>query len=426
MPRPIPEDARRQASPAPHPRPQFDLFYHADGALALVLWRVVRDVLLWAETEPDRRSRIFRPPTDAVRERYAAATEAAPELAQPLAVFASFQNAPHLAAASALAAVCHAVHMWAERSGLVLIAAHFAEAAAYAEPDNPAWAVDAGWMCRKAGTGDLLDRAEAWYERAFGLAVRARNRKESIRALTGYGALLKDQGRVDEARKAYERAARRATRTGRHRQAAVSYHYLFALAAESGGLDEAVEHARRALSLYPLHDERIPYLAHDYSVLLVRFGFYRPALRLLDRAVKLFERAEELALVFGTMARAAGGAGRRERYETAERAVLGLVGLSHEYAPGAYINLAEGAWSLGDVDRAVRYARITLDRARERHDAEPERMALLLLDTMGTQDKPRRDDTPAPDARIAALNRRMAARLGRWRRRAGRRRPASY
>ncbi|HEU0053217.1 MAG TPA: hypothetical protein VFQ39_08560, partial [Longimicrobium sp.] len=191
--------------------------------------------------------------------------------------------------------------------------------------------------------------------RALALAVRMGNRYEMVRALTGWGALLKDMGRIDEALEKYEEAARRASRAGQ-RRAAVVQHYIFALRVDSGQLEEAIPHAVKAFDLYPQRDDRVPALAHDLGYLLVRKRHFRLALHLLDAATTRPFRTRDLGIVFATVAHAAGGAGRLARYEAAEHLSLQLANTGGEYAAAALASLGEGARALGLWDRAEAHA----------------------------------------------------------------------
>lgn len=383
----------------------------ASEAVALALWSALRVVQLWSATPRSRRHLLFRPVNQHVRERLRAAALAAPELSDALESLGSVQEAPGAAEPHRIAAACHHVYAWADFRSLARTATLFAEAAAYAEPDHPTWAVDAAWSCRRSGGAEMIGRSEAWYLRAFRLAVRTQNRKESIRALNGFGALMQDHGRYEEAHRAYTLAMRRALRTGRLRQAAVAHHYLFGLAVEVGSVEDAAEHAREALDLYPLTDERLPYLAHDLGFLLVRKGFYRAALRLLEIAATRMDRPDEMGLMFGTTARAAGGVGRVSRYEAAERAALELIGRREDYAAGSLVHLAEGARLLGDWDRAERYAADALAIARRRHEADIEAVAVQLVAEIASRAAVVPPKVLESDHPLAALCRRLGARL---------------
>ncbi|HEV2150466.1 MAG TPA: tetratricopeptide repeat protein [Longimicrobiaceae bacterium] len=294
---------------------------------------------------------------------------------------------------------------------------HFAEAAAIVDPEHPTYAINAGWMCRRAV---VYDRAAIWYERGYKLAVRFRHhdlslsRKESIRALVEHGALLKDQGREDEAREFYELAAKRAARFGRKRQAAVVLHYLLALSAEVGGFEESLDFAQQAFDLYPIQDRQIPALAHDLAFLMVRFAYYSPAITLLELAVSRTYTPELQTLYWGTLARAAAGVRRRERFEEAEQRTLHFIGLYEEYAPAALVNLSEGARSLAEWDLSEQYAGMAVEFARAREDVVVERYALDLLDKIATRELAANEQQPPQADQIRILSRRLVARLHKW------------
>jgi len=409
--------------PAPPPRSNFDVLNVPD-TLAIAFWRALRTVLLWTVTPQERRARAFRAPTSNTLDVYAGAVAEAPELAGAFEAFAELQRQPETIGAPDVARACHAVYAWADDRGLLETAAHFSEAAAYADPEHPAYAVDAGWICRRVHVGGFLGRSSAWYQRAFARSVRHRSRHDSLRALTGYGALMQELGNLSEAKSAYLKAARRAFRTGRKRRAAVAHHYLFALTAEHGELAEAVEHARRAFRLYPIHDARLPYLAHDYAVfLLIRYNAYRPALRLARPALSKMEDPDAIVMVAGTLAWAAGGALHPDQFDSAERLAVKLAPLYRTHAASALAAIALGGRVLGKWDAVRRYASMALPLARERLDRWAEATSLELLAAVERREPPPPEG--APDARALEVSRRLAARLYRWRGRGRVKRPAT-
>ncbi|HEX8245755.1 MAG TPA: hypothetical protein VF541_19740 [Longimicrobium sp.] len=384
--------------------------------LAVAFWRALRNVLLWTVTPEARRARAFRAPTSNTLDVYAAAVEDAPELARAFETFTELQQAPEQISAADVGRACHLVYAWADQRGLLEAAAHFAEAAAYADPEHPAYAVDAAWSCRRVHVGGFLGRAAAWYQRAFVLSIHHGSHHDSLRSLTGYGALMQELGNLPEAKRAYLKAARRASRTGRKRRAAVAHHYLFALAAEHGEELDAVEHARAAFRLYPIHDERLPYLAHDYaSFLLVRYNAYRPALRLVRRALPKIEQPELIVIAAGTLAWAAGGALLAEEFRAAERLAVQMASLYELHAASALTAVASGARALGEWSAVFRYASMALPIARRRRDTWAETNSLALLAAVETGEPAPPEEMPA--ARTVDVSRRLAARLLRWRRR---------
>lgn len=263
----------------------------------------------------------------------------------------------------------------------------------------------------------MMERSGAWYRRARTLAVRAGETGELLRSLTGYGALLKELGRMDAARGWYARAERTAKRMGKRRRAAIAYHYSFALAAETGDTGTALDHAARALALYPVHDARLPFLLADFGYLLARLHHYRTAYGILERAGANLNAPADLSLVFSTAARAAGCVGWQERYEQSARAVLKLIQASEEYAPAALVNLAEGARGLRQWERADAYLRRALVIAERRQDEAALRVGREILSAVTRREPAMSNETPALDSPVAVLARSMVARSRRWRRR---------
>lgn len=398
-------------------REELDALKGLGDDIAVSLWRALRNVQLWNETEPERRKTLFRLPRLGTQEQIGFACARAPQLVEAFGTFTFLLRAPGRISNGQVAEACNLVFKWAEFHSLPLTGVYFAEAAARVDPTDPAFANDAGWMCRKAVA---FDRAETWYQRAYGLAVRKRHtdltvsRTESIRALLGLGALKKDMGDRQSARRYYESAAKRAVSKGRRRQAGVAEHYLLGLAAEAGELDAGVEHAGRALDFYPLQDERIPYLAHDFSYLLMRQNRYSLALPLLDTLANAFPRPEDQVLVYSNLAWAAAGVRLRSKFEEAERKVLTLVTLFEEYAPAALIHLSEGARLLTDWDRAEQHAAMAVEAARQRQDPVYLAKALELLDKIASRQLSPGEPAGEPPSRSRMILRRMLARVRQW------------
>jgi tetratricopeptide (TPR) repeat protein len=382
-----------------------------EGALGLTLWRALRGVWTWVDTPPERRGGLSQEPTREVRERSAFAAAEAPELADAFGTFALLARAANVLDGTQVAEACYAVHTWAEVRGLTQTAVHFAEAAARADEEDASRANLAGRMCRRAA---LNDRSSAWFVRAFRLAVRAGRRREALRALLGYGALLKKLGQYAEARKIFAKAARRALRHGRRRQAAEAHHDLLTIEAEVGTLTSAVAHAFRALHLYPRQHAYLPALAHELGYLLVRLGHYSTAIPLLEMATPRAPRPAVAALEWSSLAWAAAGAGRRFRYDEAERRALQLVSLHDEFAPAVMLHLSEGARRLRDWERAERYAFHAAEAARSMDDIVLAEEASDLLKVIEERTSSAPDTIPPEIERIENFTSRLAARLRSW------------
>lgn len=377
--------------------------------LATVLWQSLRDTLLWARIPARKRRDLFQAPTPKRFEYTVRAREAAPELTEALGTFHQLCWMPQATSRDQVAAACTQVYKWAEARSDLVMAAYFAETASLADPRNPARANEAARLCRRAA---LHSRASQWYERAFVLAKRIKDREQSLWALLGYGSLLYGIGLFAQAQDAYEKAARRALRTGRRREAADAHHDLLILHMDLENYARATAHALEAIELYPRRNARIPHLVHAASALLLRQHQYSEALPLLQRLPPLFPRPEERVLILGTLSHAAAGAGWPDRYHRAAQETLELAERHIEHAAAALVHVAAGARILREWEKAEQYALRAIEVARIRQDAGQERLARTLLSEI-EQRKPAPGEAPASE-KIAAFAYRVAARLRAW------------
>ena len=381
-----------------------------DSAAGLVLWRALVDARLWGVADAAERASLFHTPKAVVRDRFALACEEIPALAPAFGTFALMLRSPDLATSEQVGSACALVHAWADQAGLRTVALLFAEAAAHADPENPAWANLAARSARRAL---LYDRAGTWHLRAYKLAVRARDRGETVWALMGYGAMMKATDRLTEARRFLQRATRRAMAFGRKKEAAVAHHELMGIAVDQERFRLAELHAASALTLYPGDHPRLPALGHDFAFVLLRQNHFSAALPLLERVAPLVARPDERSLVMSTLAWAAAGAGRLTRLVEAERATLELVAIFDDYAPPAFLHLAEAFRAAGDVDRASRLAEEAARAARSKGTVQLVREADELRIQLRESNSHIRRDTP-PGTRTVTMLRHLTARLKTW------------
>ncbi|MET0399765.1 MAG: hypothetical protein ABW277_23460 [Longimicrobiaceae bacterium] len=376
----------------------------------MVLWQSLRDVWLWADTSPEQRAELFQPPSTAAYERTIRARHEAPELTEALGTFHLLRWAAHVVGEAHVADACRQVSQWAEAGSLAELAAYFAEAGSVADPTDPERAHAAAHLTRRAR---MFRRSAAWYERTYKLAVRVDDRDTAVGALLGYGALLYGLGMYPPARRFLRKGARRAVRTGRRRKAAEAHHDLMLLSLDMQDFAAATQHASQAEHLYPLSHPRIPYLVHDFAVALVRQNYSSLASSMLEKVLSYIVRPEEAALVWGTLARAAAGAGQLDRFREAETKVLQLVGLYREHGAAALVNVGEGSRAVREWDKARDYGHLAVQIAQARMDGGQERLARELLKRVEKKE-PAPGGMPAP-VEIATLARRIAARLRTWR-----------
>lgn len=399
--------------PAPHWRFEHSesFFGHSilcesEDGLGLSLWRAARVVKLRVES--------VRNPSHATLDRLRVLFSHDPDNGLSMALFDVFARA--LARGETitnleLGDACTSISQWASETWRKETAIQFGELAARIDSENPARANAAGRICRDAG---LMDRAGVWLERGFRLALRHKDRTEAVRALLSYGALMQEIGRLDDARRWFLKAAKRAARTGRKKSAAETRHDLMALAAEAGDFTEVQEHANAAVELYPLHHQRLPYLAHDLAFALVRAGHYELALSLLESFVRVIPPRYMLPGM-ATFAWAAAGRGLVHRYDEAEGRVLNQISLDEQQAAPSLIFLAEGARLLGRWERAERHAREAIVNARRLQQSRYERDAEALL--LAILERARGWPTVESGGDLGGLTtlaRHLRARLKRW------------
>lgn len=212
-----------------HPRRELELLQDHDGPLGFALWRTISDVLLWLGCPPEDRPGLLHPPGNVSPDTTSYAAAEAPEIVPPLRVLRAVSEAPQRVEASAVAEACAEMARWAEGNGMTETAAQFAEAAARAEPDASSRAYVAGRLSRRIGDHA---RSALFFRRAIRLARRAQTEEvkysevDFANAHRGYGVLLLDLGRTEEAEPHFWKSVRAATRAGRRSLAGAAHHDL--------------------------------------------------------------------------------------------------------------------------------------------------------------------------------------------------------
>ncbi len=164
----------------------------------------------------------------------------------------------------------------------------------------------------------------------------------------------------------------------------MALHDLAAVAIRSGKGREAARYARAALEAYGPGHRLLPALAHDIAYFWMNEGFFRPALRVFQALSPTGLPPLHQLCLFSSIARAAGGAGERERLEEAAGSAESIVdsGQVMEGAAGCLLELSRGAASLEMWDRAEEYAQRALALATEHGEAEARLQAEAVLDSV--------------------------------------------
>jgi hypothetical protein len=403
---------------APGWRTEWEILEDVEGTVGLVLWEALSNVRLWTRVE--QRSRMFRRTSREHRVRLEQASAAEPTLAAALRTFAEMVGGPASIEPRRIAEACSEVYSWAEERAALGTAAHFAEAAALvdqaAEIIDEAAAERANVAARACRRAALNSHSAIWYQRGHGLAVRvgADADEQAIRAMLGYGGLMYGLGRYDRARRFLNRASRRARSTRRTRQAAEAEHDLLAIASELRLFGAGEQHALAALRDYPMHHPRIPFLVHDVAYFFVANGLYSPAIPLVRASIRAMDRPQDPILAWGTLARAAAGAGRLDVYRRARGTALKLAGQYQEHAPATLRSIAYAAQLAGEWDVAADAAARGLKAATDRAERDVARTCRELLAHVTSRQAGLAEIEPPANNHVESLVRDCGIRLRQW------------
>lgn len=389
---------------------------HAADHLGFALWRAVARTRLWAESS-ENRDRLFSITAQdqaSSAEALARLREEEPEIFPALGTFDRLHDPRQTPTDAELIRACHQIVTWGERRGALETAMQFAEAAAVLDPDNPRLANTAGRVCRRAGE---RPRAEVWYSRAIGLARAAQNLKEYSSGYLGLGAVTRDAGEHYRAMRLIRRAGNAARRAGLRGKAAEAYHDALGVATLAGDYRRALYFAHRAARVYPVHHKRLPAFGADLGFLLVCRGLYAPALSILPFVLARMDKPVEQLIVWGTVARAAGGCADPQRYAHALEQIRKMAYVYRSVGDGSLYSAAEGARLMGRWDAAAELAEEAIAAARENDSV----FVLELSEELLRQVHQRLPGIPVPPQSdpesnvLRTLTAEMRLRLSRWR-----------
>ncbi|HLM68102.1 MAG TPA: tetratricopeptide repeat protein [Longimicrobium sp.] len=377
------------------------------GERGLVLWQSLRDALLWADAQEDERTALFAPDADRARMAAILTAQPSPELEEPLGVLARMLAEPAQISEEMVALACRRVSQWADDEGLLTTALAFAQAAATVTPGDPGTAFAVGKLARRRAE---YARAETWFRRTIALARQIGDWATYSQAFLGLGSMYHQRGNLPAARRFLIRSMRAAQRNSLHSIEGMALHDLFAVAGEADRNAEAQQYARAAYEAYGPHHPAIPRLAHDVAYWWIRRGEYAEALPVLESVLAHFTQPGDRMTVLGSIARAAGGLGQRDRYRETWDAAYDLL-RNHTAEDGAALGLldmAHGAATLGMWDKAEAAAREAHEISLRRNESKIRLMAESVIDSVRhhraveTHRKSVREDaSPAVDPMLA-------------------------
>ncbi len=346
-----------------------------DGDLGVILWKSLRSVLLWADTDPGNRRKLFEPEASHRRcgEISKAVPSESPELLAPLEDLLSILEHPEETEAELVGHACRRVAVWAGSQGAKLTQLEFLQAAAACRPDHAGLALEVGGAAR-----DLTHyaKAEAWFYRAVGLARQSGRWPEYVTAYLKHGIMMQRRGALPAARRSFLKAMRRSRRQGIRDGEARALHNLFTVEYLAGSHDRAIEYAARAVVAYGPSDERLPRLAHDIAYVWLEQGDFEHSLPIFMATLARVGPPDR-PTVLGSLSRAAAGMNDVGAYAWALRE-LRLYAAAPRIAD-AWVEMARAALALGRYEEAEEAAGLAETVARARREGQIRFMAEEIL-----------------------------------------------
>lgn len=352
------------------------------GETGLLLWQSYRNVMFWATAEPGERGRLFA--SEASRRRLANLLDASvpADLVDSLVAIGRMLGAPESTTGEAVAGACRAIAQWAERAGYSATALAFTQAAALSAPRNAGFALEVGKMARSRGE---QARAETWFRHTIMIARQAGDWESYARAYIALGKMLLMRGNFPAAHRMLIKALRAARRKGLVQIQGMASHDLFVIATETGRNAQAEEYARMALRAYGPEHPQLPVLAHDIAYYWMNQGYFAQVLPILQSLEERFPDGPVMPVLLSAhIARAAGGAGDRNLFRRYFTETVRLAKEpAHELRAGdAFLELAMGASSLGEWDRAEQAAERALEITQKHGQGTVMLQAESVLDSV--------------------------------------------
>lgn len=358
-----------------------EILREVGGEVGILLWQAYRNVMFWASTDQGERGRLFSP--EAGRRRVAELAEARipDELRGPLSAFADMLSAPDSTHGEAVAQACTGVARWAEDEGYVHTALAYTQAASVASQRNARLALAVGKLARRRNE---VARAETWFRHTVMVARQTGDWESYSRAYIALGNMLIARGNLPAAAKMHIKALRAARRKGLQQIQGMALHDLFVIADELGRDEQAEEYARQAFRAYGASHPSLPLLGHDIAYFWMQRGYFGQALDVFQRLEGKVEDSRTRLLLASNIARAAAGTGNRELFRKAWTQVYRMVKDPEQQGivANATLELALGAASLGEWDRAEQAAQESLEQAVKLGQAKVRFRAESLLESV--------------------------------------------
>jgi hypothetical protein len=358
-----------------------EILREVGGEVGVLLWQAYRNVMFWSMSDAADRGQLFSADAGTRRRQEVADARVPQRLSGALESVAVMLESPETASGDAVAEACTAIGQWAEDEGYMNTALAYTQAAAVASPARARLALAVGQLARRRAE---LARAETWFRHTIMIGRQTGDWESYSRAYIALGNMLISRGNFPGAHRMHIKALRAARRKGMPEIQGMALHDLFVIADETGRDEQAEEYARQAFRAYGAMHVSVPALAHDIAYFWMQRGYFARALDVFQALEAHLSSPRERLVLLSNAARAAAGTGNRETFRKAWTQVFRLAKDPELQAvvPNALLELALGAASLNEWDRADQAASESLELATRAGYAKVRFRAEALLDSV--------------------------------------------
>ncbi|HEY7770604.1 tetratricopeptide repeat protein [Longimicrobium sp.] len=358
-----------------------EILREVGGEVGVLLWQAYRNVMFWSTTDEGERGHLFSPRAGERRRAELDDARVPAELAGALDAVAAMLAAPDGTGGSDVADACTAIARWAEEQGHMNTALAYTQAASVASPRNARLALAVGQLARRRAE---LARAETWFRHTIMVARQIGDWEAYSRAYIALGNMFVARGNFPGAHRMHIKALRAARRKGMPQIQGMALHDLFVIADETGRDEQAEEYARQAFRAYGPTHPSLPSLAHDVAYFWMQRGHFQRAMEVFHALEAHLSTPRERLVLISNLARAAAGVSNRDLFRRAWTQVYRLSKESElqTVVPNALLELAFGAASLSEWDRAEQAGQESLELAQKFGQGKTRFRAEALLDSI--------------------------------------------
>jgi tetratricopeptide (TPR) repeat protein len=369
-----PRAPRRWRTPPPLTRGSaetlegMEILREVPGETGVLLWQAYRNVMFWATAEPQERGKLFAADAGQRRLEDLLSADVPSAIVDALVAVGRLLGAPEGTNGETLAEACRTIAVWAEQEGYDATSLAFTQTAALAAPRSATLALAVGQQSRQRGE---MPRAETWFRHTIMIARQIGDWESYGRAYVALGNMARDRGNFPLAQRMHIKALRSGKRKGLVSIVGQASHDLFVLATEGGRVEQAEHFARQAFRAYGPDHPRLPALAHDIAYSWMNQGYFARALPVFQALLPLFHEAKDQLMVRANVVRSSGGAGQREVFRTTWNEAMKLTRepSTVPVLSDAFLEMARGATSMGEWDRAEQVTERAIALAAERNES---------------------------------------------------------